>query len=52
MVDPVYRLVEQFAIVDGEYRLLATWSEEDVLVAATVACLTVDLSAVFRKEES
>ncbi|PRX61506.1 Uma2 family endonuclease [Cohnella sp. SGD-V74] len=52
LVDPVYRLVEQFAIVDGEYRLLATWSEEDVLVAATVACLTVDLSAVFRKEES
>ncbi|MFB9277496.1 Uma2 family endonuclease [Cohnella cellulosilytica] len=52
LVDPVYRLVEQFALVEEKYRLLATLSEEDELVSATVACLTVDLSAVFVKEEA
>ncbi len=51
LVDPVYRLVEQFAIVEGQYHLLATLSEEDKLVSATVPCLTVDLSAVFVEEE-
>lgn len=35
--------------VEGEYRLFATRSEEDKLIASTVPCLTVDLSAIFEK---
>ncbi|XID90757.1 Uma2 family endonuclease [Paenibacillaceae bacterium WGS1546] len=50
LVDPVYRLVEQFVLVEGEYRLVATCSEEEELVASTVPSLTVDLSAIFEKE--
>jgi len=51
LVDPVYRLVDQFVLVDGEYRLAKTWAEEDNLVSMTVPCLSIELSTVFEKEE-
>ncbi|MCD9020628.1 Uma2 family endonuclease [Cohnella silvisoli] len=50
LADPVYRLVDQFALIEGEYRLLATWTEEDRLVSSAVPCLAIELSAVFEKE--
>jgi len=51
LVDPVYRLVDQFVLVDGEYRLAKTWTEEDSLVSVTVPCLSIVLSTVFVQEE-
>ncbi|QJD86880.1 Uma2 family endonuclease [Cohnella herbarum] len=51
LIEPVYRLVDQFALVEGEYRLLATWTEEDRLVSSSVPCLSIELSAVFEKDD-
>jgi len=51
LVEPVYRLVDQFVLVDGEYRLAKTWTEEDNLVSVTVPCLSIVLSTVFVQEE-
>jgi len=50
LADPVYRLVDQFVLVEGEYRLLATWTENDRIVSSAVPCLAIGLSAVFEKE--
>lgn len=51
LVDPVYRLVDQFVLIDGEYRLAKTWTEEDNLASLTVPCLSIGLSTVFGQEE-
>lgn len=51
LVDPVYRLVDQFVLLEGEYRLLGTWTEDDRLASATVRCLNVSLADVFREIE-
>lgn len=50
LADPVYKLVEQFVLVEGEYRLAATLSEGDRLVSATVPCLAIDLTSVFEDD--
>ncbi|MFC5407220.1 Uma2 family endonuclease [Cohnella soli] len=47
LIEPSYKLVDQYVLVDGEYRLLKTWTEEEQLVSPTIPCLTIDLSAVF-----
>jgi Uma2 family endonuclease len=50
LVDPVYRLVDQFVLLEGEYRLLATWTEDDRINASAVPCLAIELSSIFEKE--
>lgn len=47
LADPVYRLVEQFVLTDGQYRLVATLTEDDRLVSVTVPCLSIELAYVF-----
>ncbi|MFC5470210.1 Uma2 family endonuclease [Cohnella suwonensis] len=50
LVEPVYKLVDQFALLDGEYRFLKTWTEEEYLVSSTVPCLAIELSAIFAED--
>ncbi len=47
VVDPVYRLVEQFVLDNGRYLLEAILTEQDRLAARTVPCLMVDLKEIF-----
>ncbi|MFD2330511.1 Uma2 family endonuclease [Cohnella sp. GCM10020058] len=48
LVEPEYRLVDQFVLTEGEYRLVKTWTAEDEIVSSAVPCLAVNLSEVFR----
>ena len=50
VVDPLYRLVEQFVLDNGRYQLEETLSEQDVLTASTISCLTIDLNNIFPKD--
>ena len=51
VVDPFYRLVEQFVLDHGRYRLEEIFTEEDAITASTVSCLTIDLNNIFPKTE-
>ncbi|WP_052329855.1 Uma2 family endonuclease [Thermicanus aegyptius] len=51
VVDPVYRLVEQFVLDNGRYLLEAILTEQDRLNARTVHCLTLDLKEIFPQED-
>ncbi|QNK60141.1 Uma2 family endonuclease [Paenibacillus sp. PAMC21692] len=50
LADPIYKLVEQYVLVEGQYRLAATLTEEDRLVSVVVPCLTIELSVVFEDD--
>ena len=50
IVDLVYRLVEQFVLVDGKYAAVATLTEEQTLTSPTVPCLSLKLSEIFPPE--
>ena len=50
LVDPLYRLVEQFVLDNGRYQLEATLTKQDVLKALTISCLTIDLNNIFPKD--
>ncbi|MFC4598426.1 Uma2 family endonuclease [Cohnella hongkongensis] len=50
LVDPVYRLVEQFVLVDGKYAALAALTEEETLTSPTVPCLSLTLDGIFPPE--
>lgn len=47
LADPIYKIIEQYVLVEGQYKLVATLSEEDRLVSAVVPCLALELSDVF-----
>ncbi|MDI4648386.1 Uma2 family endonuclease [Cohnella hashimotonis] len=49
LVEPEYRLVDQFVLTEGEYRLFRTWTTEDEIVSTAVPCLAMNLSEVFRQ---
>ncbi|MDG0792661.1 Uma2 family endonuclease [Cohnella ginsengisoli] len=49
LVEPEYRLVDQFVLTEGEYRLIKTWTEEEAIVSSAVPCLAVNLSEIFRQ---
>lgn len=49
LVEPEYRLVDQFVLTEGEYRLVKTWTVEDEIVSSAVPCLAVNLAEVFRR---
>jgi len=49
LVEPGYRLVDQFVLTDGAYRLVKTWTEEEEIVSSAVPCLAIHLSEVFRR---
>ena len=51
LVDPVYRVVEQFVLIDGRYSLTATLTESDRAVSVTVPCLSIELKAIFSEED-
>lgn len=51
VVDPLYRLVEQFVLNNERYVLEEVLTEEDVLTARTISCLTIDLNNIFPKTE-
>jgi Uma2 family endonuclease len=50
LADPIYRLVEQFVLIDGRYELTATLTEQDQLHSSTIPCLIIGLTAVFPDE--
>jgi Uma2 family endonuclease len=52
LADPMYRTMEQFVLTGDGYRLAATLTEQDVLRAATIPCLEIDLGTIFLPEES
>ena len=47
LADPIYRIVEQFVLVDGRYELAAVLTEQDQLVSRIVLCLVIDLDKIF-----
>lgn len=49
LIEPEYKLVDQFVLTDGEYRLVKTWTEEEEIVSAVVPCLAIGLADVFRR---
>lgn len=51
LADPVYRTLDQFVLVERTYRLVATLTEEEEAVSATVPCLSVDLKDIFPADE-
>ncbi|MDF2926781.1 MAG: hypothetical protein K0R57_5695 [Paenibacillaceae bacterium] len=51
LADPEYRVVEQYVLTEGRYLQAAVLAEHDRLQAATVPCLTMELSAIFPEEE-
>ncbi|WP_261381511.1 Uma2 family endonuclease [Paenibacillus cremeus] len=52
LIDPTYRTVDQFVLVDGQYQLAATLSESDVLTSPVLTCISIDLSAIFPPENA
>ncbi|WP_168735678.1 Uma2 family endonuclease [Cohnella fermenti] len=52
LVDPVYRLVEQFVRLDGRYVLSSTLTENDTIASPTIPCLSIELAAIFPEENS
>lgn len=52
LIDPVYRLVEQFVLADGKYAAAATLTEDDVLSSPTVPCLSIKLAEIFPPENN
>lgn len=52
VVDPIYRTVDQFVLVQHKYQLFATLVEQDYLHSQTVSCLSIDLNAIFPPEEN
>ncbi len=52
LVDPIYRIVEQFVLTDQRYQLEATLTEEERLTSPTIPCLTIELSAIFPPPEA
>lgn len=50
LADPVYRIVDQFVLADGQYRMAGTWTEQDVIVSHTISCLSVRLGGIFPAE--
>ncbi|MFC5467949.1 Uma2 family endonuclease [Cohnella suwonensis] len=51
LVDPVYRLVEQFVLEEGKYKQVATLTEDHELTSPTVPCLSVMLNEIFPPED-
>ncbi|TVY11985.1 Uma2 family endonuclease [Paenibacillus cremeus] len=52
LADPHYRMVEQFALVNGTYRLINTLTEEQTLTSPSFSCISIDLSTIFPPEEA
>lgn len=50
LIEPEYRLVDQFVLTDGVFRLVKTWTEEEQIVSSAVPCLPIELSEVFRQQ--
>ncbi|MCU6710523.1 Uma2 family endonuclease [Paenibacillus sp. J5C_2022] len=50
LADPIHKFIDQFILMDGQYRLTATFTEDDRLVSATVPCLAIELSGVFKDD--
>lgn len=51
LFDPTYRTVDQFVLVDGDYRLAATLTDNDTLSSSLFPCVSIDLSAIFPPED-
>jgi Uma2 family endonuclease len=51
LFDPAYRTVDQFMLIDGEYRLIATLSDSDKLTSPLFPCVSIDLNAIFPLED-
>ncbi|MFC5403991.1 Uma2 family endonuclease [Cohnella soli] len=52
LIDPVYRIVEQFVLLDEKYALVATLTEDHHLSSSTVPCLNLKLKDIFPPEDS
>lgn len=52
LLDPTYRTVDQFVLMDGEYRLIATLTDQDQLTSPLFSCVVLDLNAIFPPEEN
>jgi Uma2 family endonuclease len=50
LVDPIYRTLDQFVLLEGEYRLSAILTEDDRLISPTIPCLTIDLHSIFPED--
>lgn len=48
IADAENRYIEQFVLLDGTYRQVAILGPEDRLVSATLPCLNVELSTIFK----
>lgn len=51
IIEPEYRTVDQFILMDGKYQLIATLADDQWLTSPHFACISIDLSKVFPSEE-
>ncbi|MNY37717.1 hypothetical protein D3C86_1722990 [compost metagenome] len=52
LFDPTYRTVDQFVLIDSEYRLTATLTDNDTLTSSLFPCVAIDLSTIFPPEDA
>ena len=52
LTDPSYRTVDQFVLIEGNYHLLATLTEDEVLTTPYFSCMSIDLKKIFPTRES
>jgi Uma2 family endonuclease len=50
LVDPTYRTLDQFVLLEGKYHLAAILTEDDRLISPTIPCLTFDLLSIFPED--
>jgi Uma2 family endonuclease len=50
-VDPIYRTVDQFLLVDGRYQFMDTLSEDHMLKSPQFECIHIKLSSIFPTDE-
>lgn len=52
LFDPTYRTVDQFVLIDSEYRLAATLTDTDTLTSSLFPCVSIELSEIFPPEDA
>ncbi|TCP26608.1 Uma2 family endonuclease [Scopulibacillus darangshiensis] len=49
IIDPIYRLLEQFILESGQLRLLKVLNTDDIITSPNFACIDMPLETLFQK---